>query len=281
MKPAFPGALAVVLLGSALPAAAADMTMPFKAPAAYASPLYSWTGCYLGANVGASSMHSTGSVTVTPLVTPFQSIGGALPLSGTNTSSVMGGGQSGCNLQVSNWVFGIEGDIDGKDLSQTRGVVGVPPPAVGLPVGAVSGFIPGDTFTAHSSWQASVRGRLGFAWDRLMIYGTGGVAFTNIQVGANFIPYSIGGIPFPGSVSNGSATLAGPTVGGGLEYAFWQNLSLGVEGRYTWYGERTFSGGSLGVVSVPNSATIVSTPVSQTFKFNTFEATARLNWKFN
>jgi len=58
--------------------------------------------------------------------------------------------------------------------------------------------------TTQSDWLATVRGRAGFAWDRVLFYGTGGAAFGNLQAAQNSVPFS-------------SSTQIGWTVGGGIE----------------------------------------------------------------
>ena len=115
--------------------------------------------------------------------------------------------------------------------------------AANFPPGTLN-FVPGDFFTMESRWQASLRGRLGHAWDRFLLYATGGVAWTNVTVGTNFTAVA-GTVAMTAS---DSTTLSGATVGGGLEYAFSNKVSLGLEGRYTWYGSHTYNGGLLNVV---------------------------------
>jgi outer membrane immunogenic protein len=181
----------------------------------------------------------------------------------------VGGGQVGCNWQAagSNWVFGIEGDADWQRWSVSR--------TLGP---SVSPFVAGDIFDIRSDWQASARGRIGYAFDRTLFYLTGGAAFTNVKVGSNFIPIGI----FPATVASDSKTLLGATVGGGFEYAFTNNWSFGVEGRYTWYGTQTFNAGTVATFAVPGAAvTFLTAPATQTIRLDTFEATARLNYKID
>src|SRR5262249_26988552 len=141
-------------------------------------------------------------------------------------------GQVGYNWQApgSSWVFGVEGDIDAQDFHRDR--------VLAAPIGP---FIPGDTFTVKSDWQASFRGRIGYAIDRVLLYATGGVAITDLRARSNLV-----GI---GVVSD-DQTIVGGTVGGGLEWAVWNNISLGVEGRYTWYGHNDFNVGRIGVLPI-------------------------------
>lgn len=96
-------------------------------------------------------------------------------------------------------------------------------PAPGFP------FVAGDSFSVTCNWQASFRGRLGYARDRHLLYATGGIAWTGVSDNTNFI--ATGG--FPASLGSDRTTFDGPTLGGGLEYAITNNVSLGVDGLYT------------------------------------------------
>src|SRR5262249_28597962 len=138
---------------------------------------------------------------------------------GSNDSSWLAGGQVGYNWQApgSLWVFGIEGDGDAQRFNKSV--------VVGAPIGPV---IPGGTLSAESNWQASLRGRIGYAaWARALLYVTGGVAWTQVKGTVGLV--GIG--PF-----TDDKTVTGGTIGGGLEYAWTDNISLGIEGRYTFYG---------------------------------------------
>ena len=258
------------IVSTALPAAAADL--PVKvAPMPAVAAAYNWTGCYVGGNVGGKWVRTSGSVDVGP-TTAAGALGapGSVLFGNADISTLIGGAQVGCNYQPagSNWVFGAEGDVDWQRWSRSN-LVGAPSP---LP------FVAGDIFDWRSTWQASARGRIGYAWDRLMIYATGGAAFTNVTVGANFIATGI----FPATILSDSRTVWGPTVGGGFEYAFTNNFSFGVEGRYSWYGSQTYNAGLLATVFTPvavGPGTFTFAPATQTVKLETFEVMAKLNWK--
>jgi outer membrane immunogenic protein len=263
------GSIAAVAMAVAVPALAADMAPRYsKAPMAPPVMVYNWTGCYVGGNVGGKWTNASNDVfipatVITPAVTG--SFGRDV-----SDGSFIGGGQVGCNWQApgSNWVFGLEGDADWQRLRQTRVLgAGVTPP-----------LVPGDTFDIRSDWQASARGRIGYAWDRFMLYATGGAAFTEVKAGSNFIPVGI----FPATVFSDKKTLVGATVGAGVEYAFVNNWSLGVEGRYTWYGKQDFNAGSVAAANIGLAAPVfVFAPATQRINYDTFEVTARLNYKFN
>ena len=179
---------------------------------------------------------------------------------------LLGGGQVGCNWQSGNWVFGIEGDADGQRWSSSR-ILGP---------GQVTPLIPGDVYDIRSDWQASVRGRIGYAWDRTLLYATGGVAFTNVRAGSNFI--AAGG--FPATVAFDSKNLVGGTIGAGVEYAVTNNWTLGVEGRYTWYGRQTFNAGTVASFGFPPAGPFTFAPATQTLTVETAEVMFKANWKF-
>jgi outer membrane immunogenic protein len=251
------------------PAMAADL--PVKAPVLKAPPppiVYNWTGCYIGGNVGGKWGRTNDRVDIaavpgSPAVTSVFPAGTA--------STVIGGGQIGCNWQAagSNWVFGLEGDGDAQRWTRTR-IQGLTVPPL----------VVGDRFDARSDWQGSARGRIGYAWDRTMLYATGGIAFTDVKVGTNF-PIFVGAVVFPASVASDSKTLVGATFGGGLEHAFTNNWSLGVEGRYSWYGTQTFNGGTVAAIPVVGVAPgFLFAQATQTMRVETFEVTARLNYRF-
>jgi outer membrane immunogenic protein len=255
---------------SVVQASAADL--PVKArPMAPVAMAYNWTGCHIGGNVGGKWVRTNGSVTVGPTALPTAP--GTVNFADADSSTLIAGGQVGCDWQGpgSPFVFGIEGDLDWQRWSRLNTVGTVAP----FP------FITGDNFEWRSNWQGSVRGRVGYAWDRFMLYATGGVAFTNLTAGTNFIPTLAGGFTFPATVVTDSKTVWGPTVGGGLEYAFTNNFSAGIEGRYSWYGSQTYNAGLLAVAATGTPAAPVFTfaPAQQTVSLRTFEVMGKLNWK--
>ena len=252
----------VALLATGFAAHAADLsTRPvYKAPVVMPD-IVNWTGFYVGGNVGGkwSDFSSPISIATSPATAAS-----SLPFGSDNGNSVIGGGQIGYNWQFGQCVIGVEGDADAQSLRHrlTLGATGNP-----------ALFVPGDSFQAKSDWQASARVRVGYAWDRWLVYATGGAAFTEMRVSTNFI--ATGG--FPASAFSDSRTLTGGTIGGGVEYAFSRNLSFGVEGRYTDYGSSTSSLGTVAVFGPPN---IFSAVTSRT-DLSTWEVTGRLNWKFD
>ena len=180
------------------------------APPVYAPPpipVFSWTGLYIGGQAGYTFGKDTaydfaGDVSG---ATPKGLIGGAHIGYNWSTQSLPFLG----NFMGAGGVIGLEGDIDATNARS----------GYALPVLAVAG-------TERNRIQGSVRGRIGFAVDRVLFYATGGAAF--------------GG--FTNSYFAGAATdtinrtKIGYTVGGGVEYAFTNNWSLRAEYRYTDFG---------------------------------------------
>jgi outer membrane immunogenic protein len=207
------GAIAFAAGGQAL---AADLPPPVapppRAPATYipAPPPYLWTGLYVGINGG----YGFGSITGNATGTSF------------NTNGFLGGATVGGNYQIGGFVFGLEGDFDYSSISTTT------------PAG-IGGSNPGGPGASYTSkWLGTVRGRAGWAWDRVLFFGTAGGAFAPANFGS---VAASGAFPaFPG----GSTTMSGWTAGGGVEFAITPNWSAKAEYLYV-----NFPSPSLGIGS--------------------------------
>jgi outer membrane immunogenic protein len=276
------GAAYVALaVAGAVSAQAADLPTRKEAPApVFVPPPFTWTGFYVGANVGGVwSNGGNASTTVFANGFPIGTISGvpatlANVFPGSNfgggQSGVIGGGQAGYNWQWGSWVFGAETDFDGTSLSRSRSVIG---PTFVEPI-----FGAPDFFTANGSvkldWLGSTRGRVGFAWDRLLIYGTGGVAYGGASSRLDVFD-AVDGFSF--STSGGSSTRVGWTAGGGVEYAFTNNWIIGAEYLYYNLGSRHLN-------FVPNVAAsdfLGAAVFSQTkIDFTGSVARARVSYKF-
>jgi outer membrane immunogenic protein len=173
---------------------------------AYA-PAFSWTGFYVGGEVGwiqTNPKYSTGALL---LGTPF------LVTSGSRKDGLTYGLLTGYNYQIGQLVLGVEGDFQGWTVGELRYTA-----------------ITGDFLTAHSKWGGSIRGRLGYAADHALLYVTGGAAFLSNETS----------IPSTGITIGGDDTRVGWTVGAGLDYAFTNNWFTGLEYRYSQYEAKTF-----------------------------------------
>jgi len=191
---------------SSVSAFAADL--PTKAaPVPYVPP-FSWTGFYLGGELGWIRTNPEYTAGALLLGTPFV-ISTASEKNGL-TYGILGG----YNYQVGQWVLGVEGDFTGWTVGKIRYTA-----------------ITGDFVTAHSKWGGSIRGRFGYAADRALFYMTGGAAFVSNETS----------IPTTGISIGGDGTRVGWTLGGGVDYAFTNNWFTGIEYRYTQYEARTFT----------------------------------------
>jgi outer membrane immunogenic protein len=190
-------------------ASAADMAL--KAPPPPPAPIFSWTGFYVGAQVGGAWGHDNASIAnpgipfPPPIFIPFT----------VNTSGGMGGFHAGYNYQVSQWVFGVEGSVDWTRLDKTF-IVGICPLFCG-------------TSTTKADTQGSFRGRVGIAIDRVLFYATGGLAVARIN-------NTYDTTAFGGGFASLSHTRDGWTGGGGIDFAITNNWSLLAEYRYSDFG---------------------------------------------
>ena len=205
-------ALALALCAAAPAAAlAADLPAPslpqvYKAPAA----AYNWTGVYVGGNLGGAWSGLSGA--------NFSDTLGSTISAATNLQP-LGGGQIGVNYQWGRIVLGGEAMFDWLAGSQMS------PVSATDPTGTVSANI--TNLSEH--WLATATGRLGYSWDRVLLYAKGGGAW----VASSNPAISVGGVPASfASVSN--ANSFGWTAGFGLEWAFLNNWS--VRGEYDYIG---------------------------------------------
>jgi outer membrane immunogenic protein len=257
-------------------AAAAIVLLAWVTPAGAQAPpgTVNWTGPYVGATLGGDWGQLPGSVSVAPTAAGAVPGSAAVPgstrhLYGSTNAAVSGGGQAGYNYQINNFVLGVEGDIKGGGLSTTTSV----------PPGGLTNFAPGSNFKASSDWNASIRGRVGYAWNQFLVYGTGGVAFANANLKANFASgTAAGGTVLPGSSTSQSTTLMGPTVGGGVEYAVTPNISVAGEYRYTDYGSDTFNLGRVATTGVGGA--VATSPASGRIGLRDNTAMLKVNYRF-
>jgi len=183
-------AAAIELLSTT--AFAADLPLPTEPiPAAVVAPAYSWTGFYIGAH-GGFAFDGSNEWEGSPVE--------------NDIDGFFAGGTVGANWQRNWFVLGVEADggwsgIDGSDPCPN----------------------PAFTCSTEVGWLATARGRVGLAWDRFLVYGTGGAAFAGVDVEAK--PQLGGG--------SSNETYFGWTAGGGVEVGLWKNFS--VKGEYAFY----------------------------------------------
>jgi outer membrane immunogenic protein len=203
------GIAIAALLGIAGTASAADMSRPMPVKAPAYVAPYYNWTGFYAGINGGGGWGSTGNI---------------------NTSGGLFGGQLGYNWQSGQAVFGIETDLQWSGIDGS-GVVGAVP---------VSG---------GSDWFGTVRGRLGYAWDRTLLYATGGLAYGNVNVTSPF--------------QSVDTTKTGWALGGGVEFALAGPWTAKVEYLHVDLGSQT-----------------ILTPAANSFSVNADIVRAGLNYRF-
>ncbi|SDT14141.1 outer membrane protein [Bradyrhizobium canariense] len=211
MKKILLATVALVALGATVPALAADLAPRTytKAPAYAPSPIYNWTGFYIGGHIGGA-------------------FAGNNSLTGSD-GRFLGGIQGGADYQfATNWVLGVEAQYSWM-TSNNNGVLF---PGTGV----------GTLVSSNSNELGSVTGRLGYSFGPALLYAKGGYAFKD----GDHISASIGGVPVAFTTDGNHHD--GYTVGAGLEYMFAPNWSAKIEYQYYNFGSGTFLTGPAGLV---------------------------------
>jgi outer membrane immunogenic protein len=180
-----------------------------KAPPAYVPLAPTWAGFYIGAHLGGAWSEADWTTPVT----------GA----GVNSSSsgVLGGAQAGYNWQAGSVVWGFEGDFSGTSLQSSNTGPG------------------GFANTTSTYWTSTVTGRLGYAFDRTLVYAKGGLAIADER---DSVTSPLGAL----SSSTGATAQTGWTAGGGLEYALTPHWSAKVEYDYLGFGSQSVPAAAAG-----------------------------------
>jgi outer membrane immunogenic protein len=212
--------LAVAPLGLMLggPALSADLSVAptYKAPAFVTAP-YSWTGFYVGANLGYGVGQSEGTYTFGPgLGTEiFNSVPGG----------VFGGGQIGYNYQIGSIVIGAETDIQGSGISDTRTCL-------------LNCFAAGTAaqLSQKLDWFGTTRARVGLATGPVLTYITGGLAYGETETGITTT------LPAGGSAVTTTSNRSGWVWGTGVEAALGGNWTAKAEYLYVDLGSVAVAG---------------------------------------
>ena len=292
MKQLLLGCVPLAALGAISSATAADLPVR-KAPPVV--PAFNWTGCYLGGYVGGAWQGGDGA-TFTDLgqngigpagsiaVPPFLSYAGGavaarlVPAHSWNAdlgSSFIGGGTVGCNWQPVNspFVLGLEGEagymrlsgdsFDPRTIISTQRVLDVQGSA------------------KVGDWYGMVTGRLGYAWDRWLLYVKGGAAFVRTEASVlDACQNTVIGCGNWLISTSGSKNVTTWTVGGGLEWAIAQNWS--VKGEYMFVGLNDSDGfQTCGPVTTPSGAILAGGPFCFDHRFDGIHtAKIGLNYRF-
>jgi outer membrane immunogenic protein len=207
-------ATASLLLAAPIAANAADLPIRPAPPPAYYPPPFSWTGFYLGGNIGGAWAQRDWT----------DGFFGLNFNNGTSDGVFIGGGQLGVNGQFGAFVIGVEWDFDWTGNNSNNGGNGIFVPALGT-----------FAVTSNNNWVSTLAARFGVALDRALIYGkagggwvgNNGFTLTNVATGASIT----------GGTSN---TASGWLVGAGVEWAFLPSWTFKVEYDYLGLSNRTF-----------------------------------------
>jgi outer membrane immunogenic protein len=198
--------VALAALGSAN-AMAADLSVRRAPPPVQMvapAPVMTWSGCYVGGNVGGAFGDA--------------SLSGPSGTVSTNGSGFAGGGQIGCDYQFSpNWVIGFRDMFDGTS-NKRSGTIG-------------GGPLDGDVVNFNNQWFDTLTGRLGYSWAApWLLYFQGGAAWAHTSTNITAAGVQIG------QTSN---TRTGWTIGGGVEWMFLPHWSAFLEGNYMDFGSNS------------------------------------------
>ena len=215
-----------LLLANADATSLATLSAPTAVPVPPPSSSFTWTGFYIGVNIGHGS--SDGSTFVNPLPTAAIFVNLLPQTLKLNPSGLLGGGQLGYNKQFGHFVVGVEADIAAAGIQETTLVT----PIVQNNGTPFPGTPPGNDITVHKNTDAisSVRPRVGFAFGHFLLYGTGGLAIAHVGYTANTDFHPVGTENYS---ANFSKTQKGWAAGGGAEVAIGHGLS--VKGEYLRY----------------------------------------------
>jgi outer membrane immunogenic protein len=190
MKKTLLTAVSLVALGTASAVAADLPARTYTKAPAMVAPIYNWAGFYIGAMGGYAKEDAS-----------FAPVSGGLA-----------GGTIGYNWQTGPVVFGLEADAAWADLSATAGIPGL------------------VTATAKVNDLGTVRGRIGYAFDQVLLYGTGGYAWADTKLSATVLGLS----------ASESHVLNGWTAGAGVEVMFAPKWSVKAEYLYRSFGSQNY-----------------------------------------
>ena len=236
MRKLFFAHAAVLAVTLTAPAIAADVAMKSEVP--YAAPRFSWTSCYVGGSLG-------GGIARKDMTDPVQLVQDSFIFPGATTgvttastspTGAVIGGQIGCDYEfASSMVVGIEGSALGSTMKGST--------SVGLPLGNPDIGI----MQANTDFLASVTGRIGYAFDNVLVYAKGGAALAgdkyNVSGTFTGLPYDFQGLD----------NRHGWIVGGGVDWAFARHWSVNLEYDYYSFGH----GGILMADSINGFAGVV------------------------
>jgi outer membrane immunogenic protein len=256
---------AFVALGSASAFAADLAARPYTKAPVMAAPVFSWTGCYLGAHGGygwGQNRNSFGDAVFAS--EGFDGTGAEFADQSHDTNGGVAGGQIGCNYQFPNqFVIGAEANFGWSGIKGSHIIA-----EDGADPGLVSGF------GTQNRWNTDISARFGYAVDRSLFYGKAGVAWGGFRYSETQDDFAI----CPGTACTVSVdnTRVGYLLGAGYEYAFAPNWSAKIEYNYINYGSSTIPYANFRAfqtVSVKDTVNVIKVGVN--YLFNSGPVVAR------
>jgi outer membrane immunogenic protein len=246
----FATAAIAALIGTG--ASAADMAVKAPPPSAPVPP-NPWVGWYAGVNLGGSWGRARSDFVISSATS-------IVPSGSVTPDGVIGGGQLGYNWQLDpNWLIGVETDIQasGEKASATR-------------FDTVDGEGVPTNYQAKIEWFGTVRGRLGYVFDRrILLYATGGLAYGRVSISGTSTDNILGGSTVSSTAFSNADVNAGWTAGAGVEGVAWNP-------RWTWKVEYLYL--DLGLLDTAVSSTFTTTHA--TTKFTDHVVRGGLNFHF-
>jgi outer membrane immunogenic protein len=199
-------------------------------------PTYDWSGPYVGLQGGYGWGDSSGGLSISGFPIPYH----------PKPSGVIGGAHAGFDWQWDHLVLGVEGDIEGANISGSDTETHI-----------------ANQVTAVNNLDASLRGKAGLAINRLLIYGTGGVAFGQVTT-----KYSCPTcFRYPDAYDKTTGVRVGWTAGAGAEFALNPKWSAAVEYRYTDLGTQSFADPSTTAADSGNRFTFNTVTLGVSYRF--------------
>jgi len=271
----------LTLAGTAL---AADLRPP--PPPLPPLPVFSWTGLYVGGQLGYARGKDPGTVysTFSGLIETLDPTVFTSTQSQLSPSGAIGGAHIGYNWQINQFVLGVEANVDAMNYHAQQNIFSVASfPDGSSDIGLFNNQI-------RSTIQGAFRGRVGWAWNNWLFYGTGGVAFTDAttqyRTGGDysfstlFPNFPLAALPI--GFDSRTRELVGWTAGGGIEYAFTPNWIFGVEYRYSDFGKFTDRGlFGTGFASFVSPFGSTYSDVSERHHLTENQVQARVSYKFD
>ena len=216
MKKLLVSSVALVALAMASPSLAADLPVKAPMPPVVVPVYYSWTGCYVGGNIGAAWRGGDGWRDTT-----FNRDWGG----GDNNGRFIGGGQIGCNYQFDRFVIGAEWDADWTGRRDVNATVFVPGVGTLAATGGASGYV------------STIAARFGLAFDRVLLYGKAGFGFVGAEGDLTIANLTTGNA----FVLSGGGSRSGWVIGAGVEWGITEAWTAKLEFDYLGRSGNTFT----------------------------------------